>query len=248
MIWLVLAACAGPGTATPPASSPAPAPDPAVAAPTTPPTHVRARVGIENGSWTDIAVEGTDEDAVFFCTELVAREVGPLLNVRVLRDCATEPLPSPPHSAVQLVAFERVTFEDLILVNLVARSKATVMPPATLHRVAPFDDRFACEAMLVRIDAEDQRARIEAQQSVAKLLDDELQRAIADQAPACKDALAAEQRCAALRGDKQAVCELDADRKRRLCDQYTAQREVLEARRAKPLPAPRSVQRTCRVP
>lgn len=250
VIWLVLAACAGPGTATPPASSPASAPAPAVAAPTTPPTHVRARVGIENGSWTDIIVHGTDENAREFCSRLVVRAlIGPPEVKRVLRDCSTARLP-PVRAAVQFVETDEVDWSTIAVSDLLAgRREPTPDTPVrgvTMY-VLPVSDRTACEALLLQLDAEDQQRRLEMQQREATSIDAKLHEVVEKEAEACKRMDDLHVQCEKRKGDARTQCLLEAGPAHLECNSYKREHARLDAQR-EALAKPPTSTRSCREP
>jgi hypothetical protein len=257
VILLVLAACASTASAPPAAPSAPAATAPPAATPTLPAAaagnHVRARVGIDRGSWTDIIVDGSDEHARYFCGRLVKDALLGLggVTLRVMRDCSTDELPPAPIRGVHLVETTTVDRDSFLLVDPTERRQPAAgevaSPPfrgMTVH-VLPFGDHLKCEAMRLRLEAEDQQGDLDGHQREMQDIDSKLPQAIEAEAELCGELDRIKARCTKLSGERRTECLLEAGPREVECNAQKRERARLEERRARP---PRRVDanRTCR--
>lgn len=244
-LFLLLAACSA--SAEKPPQTPAAAP--AVGAATDGKTRARISAVTAEGSWTDIVVDGTDDHAKQFCTRLVMRAVsmGPARDgLHVVRECSVEPLPPVTVGNYRLVDREEVDQHSVEL-DAVLRGTTPDPTPArgVVTRHVPFADRDSCEALRARLATEVRREWESVQHAADADTDQRLLRAGEDEAAACSRARKETAACAKLEGDARSTCLLDASPAGVLCDHARREREMLDARRARPRVAP-AVRAVCR--
>jgi hypothetical protein len=257
VIWLVLAACSSTAATPPAAPSVTTAPPPPTATPTVaaaaPGGTLRARVGIDRGSWTDIIVDGSEAHARHFCARLVKDAQLGLggVTLRVMRECSTDKLPPAPIRGVHLVETTSVDDNSFLLGDLLERPQpapgAVASPPLrgmTVH-VLPFGDRLKCEAMRLQLEAEDQQRDLDSHQREMQDIDRKLPQVIEAEAQVCAELDRVNARCTKLRGERRTECLLEAGPRTIECNRQKRERAALEERRARP---PRRVDanRTCR--
>lgn len=205
-------------------------------------TRARISAVTAEGAWTDIIVDGTDEHAKQFCMQLVARaaSIGPEREgLRVVRECGSESLPPVSVGNYRLVDREDVDQRSVELDAVLhgTRPDATPARGIVIHHV-PFADRESCEATRARLAADAQRDWEAVQHAADADTEQQLRRAREDEAAACSRAQQESAACAKLAGDARSRCLLDADPGRVVCEHAQREREMLEARQARPRVAP----------
>jgi hypothetical protein len=224
---------------------------PAASARTVADGKTRARISAvtAEGSWTDIVVDGTDDHAKQFCIRLVTRSASMGSHrdgLHVVRECSIEPLPPVTVGNYRLVDREEVDQHSVEL-DAVLRGTTPDATPArgiVIHHV-PFADRDSCETTRARLAAEAQRDWESVQRAADADTEERLRRAREDEAAACTRAQQETAACAKLEGDARSTCLLDAGPARIVCEHAQREREMLDARRARPRVAP-TVRAVCR--
>lgn len=212
-------------------------------------TRARISAVTAEGSWTDIIVDGTDDHAKQFCVRLVTRSASmgsQQAGLHVLRECSIEPLPPVTVGNYRLVDREEVDQHSVEL-DAVLRGTTPDARPArgiVIHHV-PFADRDSCETARARLAAEAQRDWEAVQRAADLETEERLRRAREDEAAACVRAQQEAAACAKLAGDTRSTCLVDAGPARMMCDHAQREREMLDARRARPRVAP-TVRAVCR--
>lgn len=212
-------------------------------------TRARISAVSAEGAWTDIVVDGTDDHAKQLCMRLVTRAVSmgpPRVGLHVVRECGIEPLPPVSVGNVRLVDREEVDQHSVELEAVLRGAPPDPTPGrgVVIYQV-PFADRDSCEATRARLATEARRDWDAVQRAADIDTEERLRRARDDETAACSRAQQETAACAKLEGDARSTCLLDAGPARILCDHAQREREVLEARQARPRVAP-TVRAVCR--
>jgi hypothetical protein len=102
----------------------------------------------------------------------------------------------------------------------------------------PLADRDSCEAMRARLVADTRRDWAELRRAEDTHTEQRLRQARAEETATCSRAKQAAASCTTLQGDARSDCLLDAEPERVECVRAHREREMLEAREARPRVAP----------